>query len=348
MIKKSDYFTTLCNISRAFGTTKKKDVLLDMVVQGAIDTMGGKAACLFLEDEKKNIFTPVAQRGLSDNYIHSDSVHSKQEVEGILDGGFLVFHDAVTDLRLDNRDLKKAEGIASILVVPVIVRDKAIGVLALYTSEKRNFDIDEVKFLSAMAEQGGMAIQNARLGERIKNNSTLFHELASGLNSSQDIKSILEIMSTDLCKALGMMGATIRLVNSGNDKLDLVANYGLSDDFLTKCPASIEDIEKTSLSGETVVINNVYIDNRIAYKDAMIKEGVVAMLCIPVRARKKVIGVMKLYFGVEREFPEDIIMLINAVAHQGGIAIQNVYMEIMLENETGKDLKGIVIDPSIF
>lgn len=347
MIKKSDYFSTLCNISRAFGTTKKKDVLLDMVVQGAIDTMGGKAACLFLEDEKKNIFKPVAQRGLSDDYIHSDSVHSKREVEGILDGGFLMFHDASTDLRLDNRDLKKAEGIASILVVPVIVRDKAIGVLALYTAEKRNFDKDEVNFLSAMAEQGGMAIQNARLGERIRSNSALFHELASGLNSCTSVDNILDILSQDLCKALGMMGVTVRIVNNENNALDLVANFGLNEEFLKKCPASIESIEKASLSGETVIINNVYVDPRIKNKDAMIKEGVVSMLCIPVRARKKVIGVMKLYFGVEREFPEDIIMLINAVAHQGGIAIQNVYMQVIMENE-GMDVKGISIDPSIF
>ncbi|MBU0991369.1 MAG: GAF domain-containing protein [Proteobacteria bacterium] len=348
MIKKSEYFKTLCNVSRAFGTTKEKEVLLDMIVKGAIDTMGGKAASLFLEDEKKGVFVTVSQAGLSENYIHSDFIHSKREVEGILEGGFLVFYDATSDLRLDNRDLKTAEGIKSILVVPVLVRDKAIGVLALYTAEHRNFDKDEVNFLSAMAEQGGMAIQNARLGERIRKNSELFHKLASGLNSCMDVHKILEIMAEDMCKALGMIGATVRIVNEKKNTIDLVYDYGLSSSFIEKCPAAIEDIEKDALSGTTIIINNVYIDDRVKHKEDMTREGIVSMLCVPVRSRDKVIGVMKMYFGVERQFPEDIIMLVNAIAHQGGLAIQNVSMQILLKQEAGLDVNGIAIDTSLF
>lgn len=348
MIKKSEYFKTLCNISRAFGTTKEKELLLQMIVKGAIDTMGGKAACLFLEDEKRNVFIPVSQAGLSENYIHSDSIHSKREVEGILEGGFLVFNDVSTDLRLDNRDLKKAEGIKSILVVPVLVRDKAIGVLTLYTAEHRNFDKDEVDFLSAMAEQGGMAIQNARLAERIKKNSKLFHKLASGLNSCTDAKRILEIMAEDMVKALGMIGASVRIVNEKKSAIDLIHHYGLSPAFIEKASASVEGIEPEVMDGETVIINNIYSDGRIKHKETMTMDRIVSMLCVPVRSRDRVIGDMKMYFGVERQFPEDIIMLVNAIAHQGGLAIQNVSMQILLKQEAGVNMNGMTIDKALF
>ena len=349
MLKKSEYFKTLCNISRAFGTTQDKDVLLDMIVNGAIDTMGGKAACLFLEDEKKGIFIPVAQSGLSEQYVHADSIHSKREVEGILDGGFLVFYDATTDLRLDNLALKAAEGIKSILVVPVLVRDKAIGILALYTAEHRDFDKDEVNFLGALAEQGGVAIQNARLAERIKKNSILFHRLASGLNSCMDVHKILEIMATDMGNALGMHGVAVRIVNGGQGhEGDLTFNHGLGEAFIAHCKKESDALEKATLKGETIVINNVYTDDRIVEKEAVTREGVVSMVYIPVRAREKIIGVMKMYFSVERQFPEDIIMLVNAIAHQGGLAIQNVSMQILLKKEVGLDIAQIAVDTSLF
>ena len=348
MIKKSEYFKTLCNISRAFGVTQDKELLLQMIVQGAIETMGGKAACLFLEDEKKGVFVPVSQAGLSDNYIHADFNHSKREVEGILEGGFLVFYDVATDLRLDNKEVKSAEGIKSILVVPVLVREKAIGVLALYTGENRNFDKDEVDFLSAMAEQGGMAIQNARLIERIKKNSTLFHKLASGLNSCVDVNRILEIMAEDLVVALGMVGASIRIVSEKESDIHLIYHNGLSQEFIEKSHTVVKDIEQEVLGGKTVIINNIYNDGRIKHKESMTKDRIVSMLCVPVRSRDRIIGDMKMYFGVERQFPEDIIMLVNAIAHQGGLAIQNVSIQTLFKEKTGLDANNVMIENVIF
>lgn len=348
MITKNEYFKTLCNINRAFGSTNDKDILLDMVVHGAIDTMGGKAACLFLDDEKNNLFIPAAQTGLSDNYIHSDCGKCKTEVEGILDGGFLVFYDVATDLRLENRDIKVAEGIASILVVPVMVKDKAIGVLSLYTSEHRNFSKDEVRFLSALAEQGGMAIQTSRLVSRIKSNSLLFYDLASNLNSSLNLRGILDVMSVDICKALGMKGATIRALEKEKDALNLVAHYGLGDEFINYIDEKADLVESEAIKDQTVIIKNVFDDNRIINKDLMKGQGIVSMLCIPVKAKETLIGVMNLYFGVAREFPDDIINLISALAHQGGLAIQNLSMYRMLEKELSDIKNEMIIDRSMF
>ena len=74
---KKDYFKTFCKISKAFGTTLNNDDLLELIVQSAIDTMDGKAACLFLADEEKDVFVPVCQKGLSESYLHSDPYKGK-------------------------------------------------------------------------------------------------------------------------------------------------------------------------------------------------------------------------------------------------------------------------------
>lgn len=327
---KPDYFKTFCKVARAFGTTLSKERLLAMIVQSAVETMGGKASCLFLADERRDVFVPVAQKGLSESYLHAKPMQAKRVVDSILKGGFLSVYDATADPRLENHEEKKAEGIASILVVPVMVKDKAIGVLSLYTADHREFDEDDTNFLFALAEQGGMAIENAALFERLNRNSRLFYDLAATINSSLDIKKILHILSANIGEALGMKGVLIRLANKDRGTLDLVASYGLSQEFLNKGPVSPEPGISSCLEGQTVVIRT---EERGRYREETQREGIASMLCVPIKSGGDVIGIMKLCSEIDQEYPEDMVTLVNALAHQGGLAIQNASMYLMLQED---------------
>jgi GAF domain-containing protein len=338
MAKETNYFKSFCKISKAFGTTLSKNELLGLIVDSAIETMQAKAACLFLADEDEDVFVPVAQKGLSDKYLHAKPMNAKKIVAAILKGGYLAIRDATTDPRVENHAMKKAEGIASILDVPVMVNDRAVGVLALYTAKPRDFAQNEIDFLSALAEQGGMAIERARLIERISNNSKLFLDLATNINSSLDIKRILHNLTADICEALGMKGVIIRLLNKATGELDLVASYGLSEEFLNKGPVSAQKHLGRVLKGDTVVVEDIATDKTIQYKDEVIKEGISSMLVVPVKAKDEVIGIMRLCSSAKRAYTDDVIMLVSALAQTGGLAIQNAAMYLALQNDM-KDLK---------
>jgi GAF domain-containing protein len=212
-----------------------------------------------------------------------------------------------------------------------MVRDQAKGILSLYTAEKRDFSTDEIDFLSALAEQGGIAIEHARLLGRIQRNATLFLDLASHINSSLDIKKILNNLTVDISQALGMKGAAIRLLDKDTGDLKLVASYGLSDEFLNKGPVSSTQSAAQALKGETLVIKDATTDKRIQYKKEMKKEGIVSMIVTPIKSRDEIIGVLRLYANVEREFPEDVVTVVQALAHQGALAIQNASMYLSLQ-----------------
>ncbi len=333
MSQQTDYFNAFINISKAFGTARNKDDILNMIVENVIETMAGKAACLFLADGQDSIFLPVAQKGLSEQYLHASPLQAKGLIKAILNGGYLSFEDATADPRLENRDAKKAEGIASILTVPVMVNNRTIGILSLYTAKKRKFTDDEIKFLSALAEHGGMAIERARLMDRIRKNAMLFLNMANNINSSLDIKKILHILTQEIAEALNMIGVTIRLYNKKTNTLDLVASYGLSEAFLNKGPVDAGDGMQLIKNGETIAIMDVKTDKRIQYTNETIAEGIASMLWAPIFSGDEAIGVMRLYSGEKREFPEDMLMLVNALARQGGLAIQNASMYIALQND---------------
>ena len=338
MAKKNNYFKSFCKISKAFGTTLSKAELLDLIVDSAIETMQAKAACLFLADEEEDIFIPVAQKGLSKKYLHARPMSAKKIVSAILKGGYLTIRDATTDPRVENHKMKKAEGIASILDVPVMVKDKAIGVLALYTAKPKDFSQEEIEFLTALAEQGGMAIEQARLIDRIRSNSNLFLTLATNINSSLDIKEILHNLTADICDALGLKGALIRLLNKESGELDLVASHGLSDTFLNKGPVTVKKSFDDVMAGHTLLINDVESDPSLQYREEVIKEGIVSMVVVPIKAKDEIIGIMRLCSARMREFPKDTVMLIEALAQTGGLAIQNAAMYLALQKDM-KDLK---------
>ncbi|HSO18642.1 MAG TPA: GAF domain-containing protein [Desulfosarcina sp.] len=333
MTKEKDYFKTFCKVSRAFGTAASRAQLLDLIVGSAIETMDGKAACLFLQDRKQDVFVPVAQKGLSETYLHANPLRAKKVVDALAEEGYLAFPDATSDPRLENHAAKQKEGIASLLTVPVRVKDRTIGVLSLYTGNRREFVPEEIQFLQALAEQGGMAIEKTRLLNRIEKNAMLFLELSSSINSSLDIQQVLSSLTENICDTLGMKGALIRLLDEDTNTLKLVASHGLSREFLEIGGVTTTETAARALKGETIVISDATTDERIQFKDAMKKEGIVSMIVTPILARDKVIGVMRLYSGVRRKFPSDLMVMVDALAHQGGLAIQNASMYLKLQED---------------
>ena len=93
---------------------------------------------------------------------------SKSMASTVLDGKHVWIEDATTDLRMQYPEEARREGIASILSVPLIVRNKVIGALRVYTGEPREFSDEEIKFLYGFAEQVALAIENARSYEDVK------------------------------------------------------------------------------------------------------------------------------------------------------------------------------------
>ena len=128
---------------------------------GNIESQGGSHFSEMMKIRKipySNI--AVAQVGLSEKYIHAGTAHAVKISPQLLKDGYMYFRDATTDKRLMNHKAKKAEGIGSILSVPVMDKGRMLGILSLYTKDIRKFTKDEIDFLSILAEQGGSAIEN--------------------------------------------------------------------------------------------------------------------------------------------------------------------------------------------
>lgn len=215
----------------------------------------------------------------------------------------------------------------------MIVDDQHIGLLSIYTADKCEFADQDIIFIKALASTGGIALKKARLLERIESNSTLFLELSSAINSTLDIKEVLRSMSEKTCKALGMKGVTVRLLDEETETLNIVASYGLSDSFLNKGIVSAEKSVAHALAGETVVFEDLSKVKSLQYPDETKEEGIKSMVCVPMRSRDKVVGTLRLYSDSVRQYPQDFIRVVESLAHTGALAIQNASMYLVLKED---------------
>jgi GAF domain-containing protein len=118
-----------------------------------------------LMNEDKQELVIAATQSLSDEYRNKPPIPVGQSVSGLAvrDRKTLSIKDVQSDPRYAYPDVARKEGLRSLLCVPMMVQDKILGVLNLYTTEVRDFPDEEIRLLQTIANQAAAAIQNTRL-----------------------------------------------------------------------------------------------------------------------------------------------------------------------------------------
>jgi GAF domain-containing protein len=83
-------------------------------------------------------------------------------------GKTVSIYDISSDPRATYSKEAQEEGIKSVLSVPINLKGKVIGVMRIYTARHRDFTDEEITFLSSLAEQAALAMENARLYQKLK------------------------------------------------------------------------------------------------------------------------------------------------------------------------------------
>jgi len=160
---------TFEEVKKAITSTLNLKEVLELIVQGVVKVMKVKGSSLSLLDKDRKQLRIFAHHGLSKNYVEKGPLDSSRSLgEMLLNGKHVWVENAATDPRVQYPQEAMREGVASILSVPLVVRNKVIGALRVYTSEPRTFSEEEVKFLYGFAEQVALAIENARSYEDVK------------------------------------------------------------------------------------------------------------------------------------------------------------------------------------
>lgn len=162
------YLTAFVTIARAMNSSLELQEVLQQIVKSTCEITGSKGCTLMLLDEGGERLEVESSYGLSDQYVTKGPVSADKSIFDTLGDKPVIIEDAASDPRVQYPLEAKQEGIASIVSLPIILRKVVIGVLRLYTAVPCRFAQDDIDFLSAIAMQSGLAIENAKMYEHVK------------------------------------------------------------------------------------------------------------------------------------------------------------------------------------
>jgi signal transduction protein with GAF and PtsI domain len=155
-------YDTLLKVTNAISHSKDPEEVVLMAVESITHAMDVKGCAVFLINRDTNELEVAASFGLSDEYLNKGPLSALKSITAALKEGPVAIHDVSDDPRMQYPEAAVKEGIASILVVPIVIRDRTIGALRVYTAEPWEFTMDDVNFVQAMANMLGMAINMAK------------------------------------------------------------------------------------------------------------------------------------------------------------------------------------------
>ncbi|MDR1242165.1 MAG: GAF domain-containing protein [Deltaproteobacteria bacterium] len=169
--KKKDYFHDLYEVCVVINSSLETHFLMKKIAEQLAASMHAKACSIRLLDQTGEALEPSTAFGLSKGYVHKGKVLIKKSQidEEVLGSGKLVYIDDIsTDKRWQYPEAARTEGLASVLIAPLKVEGRCIGVVRVYTAQKEQFTEEDREFLMAVTHLAAISIENARLHQALK------------------------------------------------------------------------------------------------------------------------------------------------------------------------------------
>jgi signal transduction histidine kinase len=314
-----------------------RNAVLERIVHLAREQAGANFAALGMVDETGELvsFIPV---GMTDKEINS-MVHPPKGL-GLI-GALREEKQTIRVPRIqdDSRSIGFPENhpdMESFLGVPIISGDRLLGQIYLTDKKKgAEFTEEDERVIETLAAYAAVAIENARLYETVlkrdeklaqrNQDLSLLNDLAKTLAGLMEVDEILDKTLSRVISYLGVEAGEIFLREDGRRELQLAVHRGEAPDaFLDRERLEVGEcfIGRVALLGQTLVSTSLETDIRFL-RDAIVKAGFNSIACIPLKARRKVVGVLSVVSREERTFSERELNLLEAIGTWAGTAIEN-------------------------
>jgi signal transduction histidine kinase len=221
-------YQRILEISRRLTIEQSLDALLNTIVQAAAEIIGAEAASILLYDEPNQRLHFQAATNIGAESLRGVSVPTDSLAGWVAINRSPVI---VADVSQDKRwfgDLKKQTSsfiTKSLVALPMIARERLIGVLEVLNKVEGKFDQSDLELLQVLSAQAALAIEQTRLYQQSDMIAELVHELRTPLTSIGTIAYLLqrsEITADErVSLAKTVQQETLRLSNLSSSFLDL-------------------------------------------------------------------------------------------------------------------------------
>ena len=203
----------------------------------------------------------------------------------------------------------------SMLVAPVKVGERTIGVISADQDEYGWFSENDLRLVDALARQAGIAIERAR-------GLALLQDVGNQIISAPELNDTLRRIVVGAIELTRTTSGTIYLISEDGTSVTKRFLYPPGFDHPPPRVGRAEGLTRQVLeTGKALILPDIRLEERI--NPALYDIGIRSMIAVPLKLEGRVIGVLYLNDSNLREFTETEVSLLTTLASQAAIAIKN-------------------------
>ena len=176
-----------------------------------------------------------------------------------------------------------------------------------------------------------------------KINIETFKIVTKAIAESDNLELMANHLSQLLVAALEIKGCTIFVINPSTKELEILASFGLSSSYLSKGPIMADKSIGCTVREQPVIIRDVKGDERLQYPAEAQKEGIAAILSVPIILLGEIIGCLRLYHFQKWDISEKDVDSLLVLAEIIGLAMR--YTSLLNAAQTFHDvLRNLPVD----
>ena len=348
-------YAVLSGINGLIVRVRDRDELFREACRLAVEAGKFGMAWIGLVDREAMSVKPVAWHGTDAEYIRLmplGLVDTGPQGRGLA-GRAVRERTAITidDMTQDPRILLRKEalerGFRSLVMLPLMVAEEPVGVLALYAGEIGFFDEEEMKLLNELAGNIAFALEHMQKEERLRR-LTRVNAMLSGINGViarvRDRRELFQEACRIAVDTGGLRFAWLSIVNEKEQSLRPVASAGADEGFLKMIENGLslrdEAPEGHGIGAMAVrekralVVNDTQSDPRIRHKKGLDERGVRSAAMLPLIVAGKAVGSFGLHSGEAGFFDDEEMKVLNELAGNIAFALDHIEKEEKVERLT--------------
>jgi sigma-B regulation protein RsbU (phosphoserine phosphatase) len=233
----------------------------------------------------------------------------------------------VDDVSQDPRYISAAHNVRSELAVPLIVKNRLIGVIDIESPQPNHFTEEHKRLLTLIASRMAVGIENARLYTRTTRQArtlVLLNEIARELTSILNVDELLKRIAELLSRLIDYQMFSILLLDPAGDKLQHRFSQRFQENIQLKhdIPLGRGVVGAAAEQKQAVLVPDVTKDSRYIRLNPETRSE----LAVPLVYKDKVIGVLDLEHTRRGFFTDDHKRTVTTLAAQVAIAIENAQL----------------------
>jgi signal transduction histidine kinase len=265
---------------------------------------------------------------------------------GILERQTIHIDDIVAEFArgeyLESRGLQEGTGFRTVLVVPLVREDEAIGVIVIRRLAVQPFTAKQIELVKTFADQAVIAIENVRLFNELQQRTadltrtvgqlTALSDVSRAISSTLDVQTVLTTIVSRAVQLSDGSGGVIYEYDQTAEVFELRAAHNLDQDVMALQKSEPIRIGEGAVGRAVAIRAPVQIGDlretqhfaaRTRVRDLLVARGYLSVLAVPLLAEDEILGALVVLRHEASELPDETVELMRTFATQSALAIQN-------------------------